>query len=90
MAKYVDLLKQGEKEKNDNLAPARAAEQKGALGLKIAKLELEIQGKRNRVSTLSSGYPLDVDSIVEALDEVALDERLLAQLKALSDELFGA
>lgn len=88
--KYVDLLKQGEKEKEDNLAPARAAEQKGALGLKIAKLKLQIQGKENTVAEASGKYPLDVETIVDALDSLDLDKRLLGQLEGLDTELFGS
>ena len=90
MSKYEGLLKQGEKEKNDNLAPARAQEQKGVLGLRIAQLDLQIQSKKNAVETAKGSYPLDVDTLVSALDELALDERLLTQLKATSVELFGS
>lgn len=89
MSKYADLLKQSDKEKEDNLAPARAEEQKGSLGLEIAKLRLSVKGKENTLASAKAEYPLPVNEIVEAGDELALEQRRLAQLEALSAELFS-
>lgn len=87
---YASALKQSEKEKDDNLAGPRAAEQKGKLGLKIATLDLEVQAMGNSIATISGKYPLDVDALTAALDEQALAERSLNQLKEISEQLFPA
>jgi hypothetical protein len=89
LTKYVDALKQGEKEKADNLAPARAAQQQGELGLRIASLRLEIQSQENAIAELSGKFPLPVDALLDAGDELDLAKRQLVQLEELSAQLFG-
>lgn len=89
MAKYAELLKKTDKEKEDSLAPARAEEQKGSLGLAIARLDLEVKTAQNELESLKGEYPLNVDAVIEAGDSLALQQRRLTQLKDLSAELFG-
>jgi hypothetical protein len=88
--KYVDSITQSKEAAEKSLAPARAKEQEAALGIAIAQLDLEVQTKNNAISALKQAYPLDVDAIVDAGDDLALDERRLAQLKSLNTELFGS
>jgi hypothetical protein len=90
LKKYVEAIVASKEEKNASLAPARAAEQKGRLGLEIATLKVNIAGQENRVAELASQYPLNIDEIVNAQDELDLDTRRLNQLQGLSDQLFGA
>jgi hypothetical protein len=86
--KYVDAIVASKEETAKALAPARASEQQAALGLEIAQLKLEIQGAENVVSELKGSYPLDLDTILSAGDELALKSRRLSQLVALDVELF--
>ena len=90
LKKYVEAIVASKEEKNNALAPARADEQKGRLGLEIATLKVQIAGENNRIAELAGQYPLNVDAIVEAQDELDLDTRRLTQLQTLSDALFGA
>lgn len=87
--KYTDLIQQSKEDAEKALAPAKADEQKAALGLEIGKLELEVKKARTSLDSKKGEYPLPVDEILEAGDSLALDERRLNQLKLLSSELFG-
>jgi hypothetical protein len=89
LKKYVAAIVASKEEKNASLAPARAGEQKGRLGLEIATLKVNIAGQENRVAELAGQYPLDIDAIVAAQDELDLDNRRLTQLQALDGQLFG-
>lgn len=88
--KYADLILRSKEDNDKALAPARAEEQKAQLGIAIATLNVSIKGKENALEELKAQYPLDVDSILEAGDELALEQRRLTQLQALSTELFGS
>lgn len=88
--KYVELILQSKEEAGKALAPARAEEQKAQLGIAIATLNVSIKGKENSLSALKGEYPLNVEAIIDAGDELALEDRRLKQLQALSSELFGS
>jgi hypothetical protein len=90
MSKYVELIVRTKEEANNALAAPRAAEQNAALGLAIGKLQLEISGQQNSLADLKGKYPLPVDEIVGAGDELALNQRRLSQLQQLQSELFGS
>lgn len=86
--KYTDLLLKDKKEQENALAPARAQEMKAKVNLESTKLDLEIQGHVNALEILKSGYPLDLDTIRDKMDDVDLLKREKSQLDALSSELF--
>lgn len=88
--KYADLIVQSKEDADKALAPARADEQKAQLGISIAKLNVGIKGKQNALEALKAQYPLPIDAIVDAGDELALEQRRLQQLSELTDELFGS
>lgn len=88
--KYAELIVKSKEEKDQALAVPRAAEQSAAIGIAVAKLDLEVQTAKNELEGLKSTYPLEIDTIIAQLDQVALQERRLQQLKALATELFGS
>lgn len=88
--KYADLIVKSKEEANVALAPARAAQEKAKLGIAIAELDLKVKTAQNELESLKGQFPLPVDEIVSAGDEVALDARRLEQLQSLSTELFGS
>lgn len=90
MKKYVEAIQSSKEENEKSLAPARAAEQKGVLGLEIAKLKVSIQTEHNALAEMCSQYPLPIDEVLEAQDALALDQRRLSQLQHLESELFGS
>lgn len=87
--KYATLILQTKEEADKALAPARAEEQKAQLGIAVAKLNVSIKGKENSLEQLKGQYPLPIDEIVEAGDELALEQRRLSQLQSLSSDLFA-
>lgn len=89
LKKYVEAIVASKEERAAALAPARADEQKAALGLERMQLSLEIQGASNHIAELAGQYPLPIGEIIEAQDEVALQKRRLAQLDELDNALFG-
>lgn len=89
MSKYVDLLNQTKEEQNKALAPARADEQKGRLGLEISTRKLGLVTAQNALASLKNQYPLNLDAIQEAADALEWNERQVAQLETLSTELFS-
>lgn len=89
LTKYVDGIKLSDAEREAQLAPAKADQAKGELGLKIANLRLELKGLELQVNAASTEYPLDVDALSDALDALELGERRLEQLEGISKALFG-
>ncbi len=90
MSKYAKLIVQSKEEAANALAPARSEEQKAQLGIAVATLNVSIKGKENELEALKGQYPLDIDAIIDAGDELALEQRRLQQLQALSTELFSS
>ncbi len=90
MSKYADLIIRSKEDSEKALAPARADEQKAALGLEIGKLSLSNQGKATELAALKGQYPLPTAEILALGDDLALDQRRLSQLQSLQSELFGS
>lgn len=88
--KYVEAIVQSKQDADKSLAPARAAEQQAAIGIKVAQLGLSVKTLNNKVEELKGQYPLNIEGIVQALDNAALEQRKLDQLAAVSTELFGS
>jgi hypothetical protein len=88
--KYAEMIVKSKEEKDNTLAPARAEQEKARLGIARAELGLQVKTAKNALESLKGQFPLPVDEIIEAGDSLALDERRLAQLDALSSELFGS
>lgn len=88
--KYTERLLQTKEDAEKVLAPAKSEVEKAQLGIAIAKLNVSIKGKENQLESLKGTNPLNIDAIVAAGDEVALEKRRLGQLEALSSELFGS
>lgn len=86
--KYAELIVKSKEEKDTALALPRAKEQAAAIGIKVAQLDLEVQTAENELAGLKASYPLDLDAVIEAQDQIALQARRLEQLKSLSSELF--
>lgn len=88
--KYVDAIKQSKADAELTLAPARAEQEAAKLGIAIAELGLKVKTQQNKIEELKGQFPLPVDAIVLAGDDLALDARRLDQLSKLKDELFGS
>lgn len=85
---YIEAIQQSEEEEQKTLAPARAEEAKAQLGMEQAKLSIKIQKAKNVIAQVAGRHPLDVQSILDAQDELDLLERQAIQLSKLGEELF--
>lgn len=88
--KYVEKILLSKEDADKSLAPARANEQAAKLGIAVATLDLDVKTQQNAVEALTNVYPLDIDAIVDAQDELDLSARRLSQLKDLQTSLFGS
>ena len=70
------------------LAPVRANATRKKLELKVAELEEKRANLAAKVEESCSKYPLDIDAVVDAMDEVALVERKVSQCQQLIEDLF--
>ena len=89
MSKYAESLVNTKEQNDAALAPARADEQKAALGLAISKKELVVKGFENNLAALKRAYPLNVSAILEATNELEWVGREIVQLKNVAAELFA-
>lgn len=85
---FVDAIQQTQEDEKKQMAPALANQAKAELGVAVSKLEIEIGKKELAVAKAASVFPLNVDAIVSAQDDLALLNRRLEQLKELNTELF--
>jgi hypothetical protein len=90
MSKYVERILQTKEESDKALAPARAEQEKAKLGIAIAELSLQVKTAENTLEAMKNQFPLPVDGIIDAQDNLDFDRRRLSQLKEISVELFGA
>lgn len=90
MKKYVEALTASKEDREKGLAPARAEEQKAHIGLTAKSLEIDVMGARNQIEEMCGQYPLPVEEIIRAQDDLDLNQRRLDQLVKLQTALFGA
>lgn len=90
LTSYVTALTRDKKEADAAAAEYRAKETKARLNLEAVQLEAEVAGAEADVQRLSSQYPLDADSLIDSLDELALLKRKQEQLGDVIAQLFPA
>lgn len=86
--KYVEYLTQSKVKTDEALAAARSDEMKAKIGLEIATKDLSVRSNQNKAEDLKHQYPLNTEVLISLLDEIEWERRSIAQLKALSEELF--
>jgi hypothetical protein len=87
---YIDAIQQSEKDETAQMAPARAAETKAKLGMKAAELSIAILRQENCVAEVSARYPLDIQTLSNALDDLTLLRLSASQLENVTKQLFPA
>lgn len=85
---YIEVIQESKDEKLKRTAPQKAATQKKRAELAILQLEEKIATKEQRLFDLASAPELNFDAIIDAQDEIALDERRCEQLKQIITQLF--
>ena len=88
LKKYVEYLKMG-KEALDNLtAPLRANQTKKLGEIEQLKIDEKIMNLENEIQDIVTKHPLNFNSLISKLDEVALLERRKKQFGAILNDLF--
>lgn len=89
LMKYRDVLTSAKEKIKEMMAPLRANEMKKKAELEIAKLEGTIAEKEQKVQELASAYPINFDTMIEALDDLELTKRRKTQFEKIIEEMFG-
>ena len=85
---YQKTLETDKKDLEKELAPNRAEQMKKKGELEIMKIEESIIKQESSIKETTSVFPIDFNSIITALDNLALLERKAKQLKQIMEELF--
>ena len=85
---YQKTLETDKKDLEKELAPNRAEQIKKKGELEIMKIEESIIKQESSIKETTSVFPIDFNSIITALDNLALLERKAKQLKQIMEELF--
>lgn len=85
---YSEAILQSEQDEATALAPARAEETKAQLGMKNAQVSIAVRKQELAVTEISGRYPLDIQGLCAALDELTLLRFLQQQLTEVTEQLF--
>lgn len=88
LMKYKDVLATCKEKLDEAMAPLRAKEMKKKAELEICKLESLIAEREQKVQEYGSKYPIDFESMLDALDELELTQRRKEQFEQIVSELF--
>lgn len=88
LTKYAEAIAQSKDQQVASLAPLRAVETQKRIELRIAELDTQRTSREAEVANMAGRYPLDIASLTNAMDNLALLERQIAQLKEVTIQLF--
>ena len=89
MSLYKDLLKLGKDAIIEIELPFKVKKEQKNLEMKILELEQQLAKDELTIQEQKTRNPINWDSIIDAIDNKAINERKLAQLEQLQKELFG-
>lgn len=89
MSLYKDLLKLGKDAIAEIELPFKVKKEQKHLEMQILELEQQIAKDELTIQEQKTKSPISWDALVNALDNKAINERKLAQLIELENELFG-
>ncbi len=73
---------------NTALAPLRAVRERKKAELAIAQLEEKIATQQAKIEEMCTKDGIDFDALIEAQDQLALNERKVRQFKEIITQLF--
>jgi len=85
---YKKLLGLSKEALDANLADSRANTSKQTALLEIAKIDETLASSEQKVTEITSKYPIDFNALLDQLDEVDLSNRRKAQFSKVVAELF--
>ena len=89
MSLYKDLLKLGKDAIAEIELPFKVKKEQKNLEMKILELEQQLAKDELIIQEQKAKNPIDWYSIIDAIDNKAINERRLGQLEQLQKELFG-
>lgn len=89
MGLYKELLGKGKEAIAALELPFKVKKERKNLEMRILDLESQLAKDDLTIQEQKSTCPINWDKLVSALDNKALNDRKLSQLKALETELFG-
>lgn len=75
---------------NEALAPLRAIRERKKAELAIAQLEEKIATQEAKIEEMCTKDSIDFDALIEAQDQLALNQRKVKQFKDIIEQLFPA
>jgi len=88
MSLYKTLLGKGKEAIAAMELPFKVKKEQKQLEMKILELENEISKDELTIQENKSASPVDWSKLIKCIDDKALNDRKLAQLKALEKEMF--
>ena len=88
MTKRIDFIKMAKDVKDTLQAPFKERKDKKNLEAWIIDREQAIAELENKIQETKGADKFDVESVLEAIDDLALEKRRLAQGTELLEELF--
>jgi len=88
MSLYKTLLGKGKEAIAAMELPFKVKKEQKQLEMKILELENEISKDELTIQENKSASPVDWNKLIKCIDDKALNDRKLAQLKALEKEMF--
>lgn len=85
---YATLLEKSKEAIDKIKIPFKVREARLQVEGKINDYELKIAECDLRIEEIKSAHPLQIDTLTEALDDKAITERKLEQLRDINEELF--
>jgi hypothetical protein len=89
MSLYKDLLSKGKEAVAALELPFKVKKEHKNLEMKILELEQQIAKDELTIQEQKSASPIDWNKLIDAIDNKALNDRKLAQLQQLEQELFN-
>ena len=89
MSLYKDLLKLGKDAIAEIELPFKVKKEQKNLEMQILELEQQIAKDELTIQEQKTKSPISWDSLINALDNKAINERKLVQLESLEKELFS-
>lgn len=89
MSLYRDLISKGKEAVAALELPFKVKKEHKNLEMKILELEQQIAKDELTIQEQKSASPVDWNKLIDAIDNKALNERKLQQLKELEKELFN-
>jgi alpha-N-acetylglucosamine transferase len=87
---YKEYLAMSKEKINETLAPVRAMKARKQAELKVAEMDEKTASQEARIQEYCTRQDLDFESILNALDELALMERRKGQLVKIIESMFPA